>query len=58
VALELQNLRMLDPEYKGKGLKEAGALAKEIWNRFNSLKKITKEADKIRNNISIKLNIT
>ena len=58
VALELQNLRMLDPEYKGKGLKEAGALAKEIWNRFNSLKKITKEADKKKNNISTKLNIT
>ena len=57
VSLELQNLRRLDPEYKGKGLKPAGALAKEIWNRFDSLKKISKEADIVRDDIEKRFNI-
>ena len=51
VAMKLQNFRSLDDQFKGKGLRRGGGLEHEIWNKFNSLNKITKEADNVRKNI-------
>ena len=51
VAMKLQNFRSLDDQFKGKGLRRGGGLEHEIWDKFNSLNKITKEADNVRKNI-------
>lgn len=55
VAMKLQNFRSLDDQFKGKGLRRGGGLELELWNKFNSLNKISKEADKVRKEIENEL---
>ena len=55
VAMKLQNFRRFDPRFKGTGLRAGGNLEYEIWERYQNLDKLKKTADKIRNNIEIKM---
>ena len=55
VAMKLQNFRRFDPRFKGTGLRAGGNLEYEIWDRYQNLDKLKKTADKIRNNIEIKM---
>ena len=55
VAMKLQNFRRFDPTFKGTGLRAGGNLEYEIWERYQNLDKLKKTADKIRNNIEIKM---
>ena len=55
VAMKLQNFRSLDDQFKGQGLRRGGGLEAELWGKFNSFNKISKEADKVRNEIENRL---
>ena len=55
VAMKLQNFRRFDPMFKGIGLRAGGNLEHEIWERYQNLDKLKKTADRIRNNIEIKM---
>jgi len=55
VAMKLQNFRRFDPMFKGKGLRAGGNLENEIWERYQNLDKLKKAAERIRNNIEIKM---
>ncbi len=55
VAMKLQNFRTFDPMFKGKGLRAGGNLEKEIWKRYQNLDILKKAAERIRQNIEIKL---
>jgi len=55
VAMKLQNFRRFDPMFKGTGLRAGGNLEHEIWKRYQNLDKLKKTAEKIRNNIELKI---
>ena len=55
VAMKLQNFRRFDPMFKGTGLRAGGNLEYEIWERYQNLDKLKKTAERIRNNIEIKM---
>lgn len=55
VAMKLQNFRRFDPLFKGTGLRAGGNLEFEIWNKYKDPKKLKKIAQKIRDNIEIKM---
>ena len=55
VAMKLQNFRRFDPMFKGTGLRAGGNLEHEIWERYQNLDKLKKTAERIRNNIEIKM---
>lgn len=55
VAMKLQNFRRFDPLFKGAGLRAGGNLEFEIWNKYKDPKKLKKIAQKIRDNIEIKM---
>lgn len=55
VAMKLQNFRRFDPMFKGKGLRAGGNLEYEVWERYQNLDKLKKTAERIRNNIEIKM---
>ncbi len=55
VAMKLQNFRRFDPMFKGKGLRAGGNLEYEVWKRYQNLDKLKKTAERIRNNIEIKM---
>ena len=54
VAMKLQNFRRFDEMFKGKGLRQGGGLERDIWDRYQNLKKLQKASDLIRNNIERK----
>ena len=54
VAMKLQNFRRFDEMFKGKGLRQGGGLERDIWDRYQNLKKLQKASDLIRNNIEKK----
>ena len=54
VAMKLQNFRRFDEMFKGKGLRRGGGLERDIWDRYQNLKKLQKASDLIRNNIERK----
>lgn len=55
VAMKLQNFRRFDEIFKGKGLRAGGGLERDIWDRFQNLKKLQKASDLIRKNIETKI---
>ena len=55
VAMKLQNFRRFDPMFKGTGLRAGGNLEHEIWERYQNLDKLKKTAQRIRNDIEIKI---
>ena len=55
VAMKLQNFRRFDPMFKGTGLRAGGNMEHEIWERYQNLDKLKKTAERIRNNIEIKM---
>ena len=55
VAMKLQNFRRFDEMFKGKGLRAGGGLERDIWDRFQNLKKLQKASDLIRKNIETKI---
>ena len=55
VAMKLQNFRRFDELFKGKGLRAGGGLERDIWDRFQNLKKLQKASDLIRKNIETKI---
>lgn len=55
VAMKLQNFRRFDPMFKGTGLRAGGNMEYEIWERYQNLDKLKKTAERIRNNIEIKM---
>ena len=55
VAMKLQNFRRFDPMFKGTGLRAGGNMEHEIWERYQNLDKLKKTAQRIRNNIEIKM---
>ena len=55
LAMKLQNFRRFDENFKGYGLRAGGNLENEIWDKYQNLNKLKKTADKIRNNIKIKI---
>ena len=55
VAMKLQNFRRFDELFKGKGLRAGGGLERDIWDRFQNLKKLQKVSDLIRKNIETKI---
>ena len=55
VAMKLQNFRRFDPMFKGTGLRSGGNMEHEIWERYQNLDKLKKTAERIRNNIEIKM---
>tara|TARA_B100001057_G_scaffold192864_1_gene193759 strand:+ start:2458 stop:2826 length:369 start_codon:yes stop_codon:yes gene_type:complete len=55
VAMKLQNFRRFDPMFKGVGLRAGGALEKTIWEKYQNTDKLKKTAEKIRNDIEIKM---
>ena len=55
VAMKLQNFRRFDEMFKGKGLRRGGGLERDIWDRYQNLKKLQKESDLIRKNIETKI---
>ena len=55
VAMKLQNFRRFDHMFKGKGLRAGGNLEYEVWKRYQNLDKLKKTAERIRNNIEIKM---
>ena len=55
VAMKLQNFRRFDEMFKGKGLRAGGGLERDIWDRFQNLKKLQKVSDLIRKNIETKI---
>lgn len=55
VAMKLQNFRRFDPSFKGSGLRAGGNLEHEIWERYQNLDKLKKTAQRIRNDIEIKM---
>lgn len=54
VAMKLQNFRRFDEMFKGKGLRQGGGLERDVWDRYQNLKKLQKASDLIRNNIERK----
>ena len=50
-----QNFRRFDPMFKGTGLRAGGNMEHEIWERYQNLDKLKKTAQRIRNNIEIKM---
>ena len=54
VAMKLQNFRRFDEMFKGKGLRQGGGLERDVWDRYQNLKKLQKASDLIRNNIEKK----
>jgi 5-methylcytosine-specific restriction protein A len=56
VSMKLQNFRRFDPMFKGKGLRQGGGLERDIWDRFQNLRKLQKTCDTIRSNIENKIN--
>ena len=54
VAMKLQNFRRFDEMFKGKGLRRGGGLERDVWDRYQNLKKLQKASDLIRNNIERK----
>ena len=54
VAMKLQNFRRFDEMFKGKGLRQGGGLERDIWDRYQNLRKLQKASDLIRNNIEKK----
>ena len=54
--MKLQNFRRFDPMFKGKGLRQGGGLERDIWDRFQNLRKLQKTCDTIRSNIENKIN--
>ena len=55
VAMKLQNFRRFDQMFKGTGLRAGGNMEHEIWERYQNLDKLKKTAQRIRNNIEIKM---
>ena len=55
VAMKLQNFRRFDEMFKGKGLRRGGGLERDIWDRYQNLKKLQKASDLIRKNIETKI---
>ena len=55
VAMKLQNFRRFDEMFKGKGLRQGGGLERDIWDRYQNLKKLQKASDLIRKNIETKI---
>ena len=55
VAMKLQNFRRFDEMYRGKGLRQGGGLERDIWDRYQNLKKLHKASDLIRKNIETKI---
>ena len=53
--MKLQNFRRFDEMFKGKGLRQGGGLERDIWDRYQNLKKLQKESDLIRKNIETKI---
>ena len=54
VAMKLQNFRRFDEMFKGKGLRQGGGLERDVWDRYQNLKKLQKASDLIRDNIERK----
>lgn len=49
VALKLANLKKLDQNFKGRGMRDGGKLEREIWNEFHRHRdKLKKESELIR----------
>ena len=57
VAMKLQNFRRFDEMFKGKGLRQGGGLERDIWDRYQNLKKLQKASDLIKKNIETKIEI-
>ena len=55
VAMKLQNFRRFDPKFLGHGLRAGGDLESEIWKKYQNLKKLKKDANKIRDMIEFKI---
>lgn len=55
VAMKLQNFRRFDEMFKGKGLRAGGGLERDVWDRFQNLKKLQKASDLIRKKIETKI---
>ena len=55
VAMKLQNVRRFDPMFKGTGLRAGGNLEFEVWEKYQDIKKLKKIAQRIRNNIELKM---
>ena len=55
VAMKLQNFRRFDEMFRGKGLRQGGGLERDIWDRYQNLKKLQKASDLIRKNIETKI---
>jgi len=55
VAMKLQNFRRFDPMFKGTGLRAGGNLEFEVWEKYQDIKKLKKIAQRIRNNIELKM---
>ena len=55
VAMKLQNFRRFDEMFKGKGLRQGGGLERDVWDRYQNLKKLQKVSDLIKKNIETKI---
>ena len=55
VAMKLQNFRRFDEMFKGKGLRQGGGLERDVWDRYQNLKKLQKDSDLIKKNIETKI---
>jgi len=55
VAMKLQNFRRFDEMFKGKGLRQGGGLERDVWDRYQNLKKLQKVSDLIIKNIETKI---
>ena len=38
--MKLQNFRRFDEMFKGKGLRQGGGLERDVWDRYQNLKKL------------------
>ena len=50
-----KTFRRFDPMFKGKGLRQGGGLERDIWDRYQNLRKLQKTCDTIRSNIEKKI---
>ena len=49
------NRKVFDEMFKGKGLRQGGGLERDVWDRYQNLKKLQKVSDLIKKNIETKI---